>query len=118
LRTEFDFVREQNARNPYAVVFSKAETTILVEGVNWGFGANVLISRGPLTAPLWAIALARGRRVQPTSGQLGDLKEHATLLREFAVDILGGDASFYQAALSAMDLANGESITGKIRRLP
>ena len=118
LRDDYGFVQGTAVQNPCSVVFSRDQVTIVVEGINWGFGVNVLLSHAKERVPLWAIARAKGRQDLPASGQLAQLRECAILLREVAEDVLKGDTSFLAIARQAMNQANAEASIPKVRRLP
>jgi hypothetical protein len=87
--------------NPFIVWFVNATTLVQVEGVNWGFAAQVLL--GPAaaghdwhaTVPLWAILKHRApdlyQRSATSEGQLGDVRFYADALRQAAGDVLRGD---------------------------
>jgi hypothetical protein len=128
-RAEFSFLRSDfgyeevpalpTTKNEYAVKFQKGEVAVLVEGINWGCGINVLVSIGDLTAPLWAIAKAKGRAIQPyPPGQLTQLKVEAHRLRAVAGELLCGNASELPLALAVVAKTAAETVRTKERRLP
>jgi len=118
LRSDYGFSRCLSGDNPYSVQFSRDQTSILVEGINWGFGVNILLSHEGERAPLWAFAIAKGCYEPPASGQLEQLRQYAVLLKTAAETILRGDASAFPAALSAMSEASAEASKPKPRTLP
>jgi len=87
--------------NPFMVWFVNATTLVQVEGINWGFAAQVLL--GPAAAghdwhanvSLWAILKHRAPDLYQGSakseGQLGDIRYAAHALRQAASDVLKGD---------------------------
>lgn len=128
-REEFSFLASElgyeevpaltSTKNEYAVKFVNGEIAVLVEGINWGFGVNVLVSVGGQTAPLWAIAKAKGLTVaQIPQGQLAQLKVEASRLRNIANDLSCGNASVLAPALRVVAETAAENLKTKERRLP
>jgi hypothetical protein len=101
------------AVNPFLVWFANATTLVQVEGINHGFGAQVIL--GPADAaddwraavPLWAIIKHRRPDLYDkafrSEGQLGDIRLYADALRETAGDVLGGDFRVFAAARAIID---------------
>lgn len=99
---------KQVAVNPFLVWFANFTTLVQVEGINYGFAAQVIL--GPAdapddwdaTVPLWAIVkhrrpdLYEGAFKSP--GQLGDVRVYARALKEAADDVLRGDFRVFGAA--------------------
>jgi hypothetical protein len=107
LVVEFGFQEQtlpkSRSGNPYEVRYRSGSTLVIVEGINWGYGVNVLLgpTRQPIfrsedTFPLWPIV--KLRRPDLNNGlaigdQLVQLSSWATALRESAEDVLRGDFS-------------------------
>jgi hypothetical protein len=98
--------------NPFLVWFVNATTVVQVEGVSWGFAAQVLI--GPAGrherhagVPLWAIIKDRAPDLYEQSakapGQLGLIRHYAHALRETASDVLRGDFRVLAPAREAVE---------------
>ena len=99
--------------NPFVVWFVNATTLVQVEGVSWGFAAQVLL--GPAagghewhaTVPLWAIIKDRTPDLYEQSaqapGQLGAIRHYAHALREAASDVLRGDFSVFASARATVE---------------
>ncbi len=99
--------------NPFVVWFVNATTLVQVEGVGWGFAAQVLL--GPAAGrherqadvPLWAIIKDRAPDLYEQSarapGQLGAIRHYARALRETASDVLTGDFGIFASARAAVD---------------
>ena len=128
-RSEFSFLSSDfgyeeasalsSTKNQYAVKFVNGKTAVLVEGINWGFAVNVLVSVGAETAPLWAIAKAQGYLAEPyPPGQLAQLKFEANRLREVARDLLRGNASALAPALKVVAETTAQRTNTGERRLP
>jgi hypothetical protein len=109
--------------NPFIVWFANATTLVQVEGINWGFGAQVIV--GPAgagvewrdTVPLWAIIKHRRpdlyEAAMSSAGQLGDIRVYAHALRETASDVLRGD---FGALASARALVEEQGAQQRIRQ--
>ena len=105
LITDFGFQEETFHRgadaNGYQVRYVNATTRVTVEGVNWGYGVNVLLGpkRQPLfrradAFPLWAMVKLRRPDLYGAlaiGDQLAQLRAQAIALRECATDVLRGD---------------------------
>src|SRR5262245_17330380 len=105
LTTEFGFHEQalpwRRKANEYQVRYVNATTLVKAEGINWGYGVNVLLGprRQPIlraenTFPLWAIVKLRRSDLYDTlaiGDQLDQLGAHAVALRESASDVLRGD---------------------------
>jgi hypothetical protein len=99
--------------NPFLVWFVNPTTLVSVEGINYGFAAQVIL--GPVdagdewhaTVPLWAIIKHRRPDLYEDAfrspGQLGDSRVHAHALREAASDVLRGDFRVFAAAHAIVD---------------
>jgi hypothetical protein len=98
--------------NPFIVWFVNATTLVQVEGVNWGFAAQVLL--GPAagrdwhaTVPLWAVLKDRApdlyQRSAQSQGQLGDIRYYADALRQAASDVLTGDLRVIASARAVVE---------------
>lgn len=99
--------------NPFIVWLVNATTLVQVEGINWGFAAQVIL--GPADAenswhdivPLWAV-LKHGRpdmyeEATRSAGQLGDIRVYAHALREAASDVLRGDFGVFASARAIVE---------------
>jgi len=104
LIAEFGF-QEQALRgdadvNRYQVQYVNAIALVKAEGINWGYGVNVLLgpSRQPIsgpedTFPLWPIVKLRRPDLYDglnAGDQLEQLAAHAMALRACAADVLRG----------------------------
>jgi hypothetical protein len=99
--------------NPFIVWFANATTLVRVEGINWGFAAQVML--GPAdaedgwhdTVPLWAVIKHRRpelyEELTRSAGQLGDIRLYAHALRETASDVLRGDFGMFAAARAIVE---------------
>ncbi|HJR58323.1 MAG TPA: hypothetical protein VJ813_02950 [Vicinamibacterales bacterium] len=91
--------------NPFLVRFVSPTTVVQVEGINWGFAAQVIVGpdggQEPLL-PLWAVIRLRRpdlyEEVMKSPGQLGEIRAYARALRETASDVLSGDFGVLAAA--------------------
>jgi hypothetical protein len=118
LRRDFAFREEeppasQVEGNPFVVWFVNATTLVQVQGINWGFAAQVIL--GPAdagaewhaTVPLWAIVKHRRPDLYDESarspGQLGDIRDYAHALREAASDVLTGDFRVFSSARAIIE---------------
>jgi hypothetical protein len=106
---EFGFVEAAHARNPFGLQYRRGPLLLTVEGINWGFGVQVLFvpleNEAPVhsqAVPLWAVAKVRcGDELEVAaraSGQLEQLQSHATMLRKCASDVLLGDFTVFSDA--------------------
>ena len=103
--------------NPFLVWFANATTLVQVEGINYGFAAQVVL--GPVgtgdkwesTMPLWPIVKHRRPDLYGdsfrSSGQLGDIRGNAVALREAASDVLRGDFRVFTTARAQVDAEVG-----------
>jgi hypothetical protein len=105
LTTEFGFQEQALPRHPdvneYQVRYVNATTLIRVEGINWGYGVNVLLGpkrqpifRGETTFPLWPIVKLRRPDLYDALGigdQLEQLASHAIALRDCGTEVLRGN---------------------------
>jgi hypothetical protein len=99
--------------NPFLVWFANATTLVQVEGINYGFAAQVIL--GPAdagdewhaTVPLWAIIKHRRPDLYEDAlrspGQLSEIRVDAHALREAASDVLRGDFRVFAAARAIID---------------
>jgi hypothetical protein len=110
---EFGFSESMNAANPFEVDYSNSVLRVTVEGINWGYGVQVLLipfragsARIQESVPLWAIAQLRCPtdldQVQRDSGQLAQLRSYAQILRASANDVLRGDFTIFPAAAAVV----------------
>jgi hypothetical protein len=105
LVVEFGFLDQALSKrrdvNPFQVRFRNATTLVEVEGINWGYGVNVILGprRQPLfraenTFPLWPIVKLRRPDLYDKlhiGDQLAQLSAWAVALRECAGDVLRGN---------------------------
>lgn len=117
LRTEFGYSELPVVASPYSVCYGNHDVTILVEGINWGFAVNVLLSSAERQVPLWAIARVRGG-AEVAGTQLVQLKGYANLLREIATDVLLGNNAVFHAAADEMVRVFEEAQNKKPGSLP
>jgi hypothetical protein len=99
--------------NPFIVWFANATTLVQVEGINWGFAAQVILgpanagNRWHDTVPLWAVIKHRRSDVYDeatrSAGQLGDIRIYAHALRETASDVLRGDFGVFASARAIVE---------------
>jgi hypothetical protein len=99
--------------NPFFVGFANATTLVQIEGINYGFAAQVILGRADApdaweaTVPLWAIIKHRRPDLYEDTfrspDQLGDIRVHARALREAADDVLRGDFRVFDAARAILD---------------
>jgi hypothetical protein len=93
--------------NPFVVWFVNGTTWVQVEGINWGFAAQVTL--GPASSrnvnasvPLWAVIKHRRpdlyEELTRSPGQLGDVRDYARALREAASEVLRGDFGIFPSA--------------------
>jgi hypothetical protein len=102
---EFSFQEQAVPRhadaNDYQVQYGNATTLVSAEGINWGYGVNVLLGpkRQPIfrrvsPLPLWAIVKLRRPDLYDglaIGDQLAQLATHAIALRECAPEVLRGN---------------------------
>ncbi|HEY8196802.1 MAG TPA: hypothetical protein VIG04_07485 [Gemmatimonadales bacterium] len=97
------------AVNPFMIWFQNPTTLVQVQGINWGFAAQVLL--GPAdgddvsaAVPLWAIIQHRRPDLsREPQGQLGDVRAYAEALREVAGDVLQGEFEVFGSARRILD---------------
>jgi len=99
--------------NPFILWFVNSTTLVQVQGINWGFAAQVIL--GPAdagsdwhaTVPLWPIIKRRRPELYAKSlsspGQLGDIGDYAYALRETASDVLRGDFAAFSSARAVVE---------------
>ncbi len=104
LTTEFGFEEQTLPTgadvNEYQVRYVNATTLIRVEGINWGYGVNVMLEpkrqsivRSKTVLPLWSIVKLRRPDLYDAlaiGDQLEQLASHAIALRQCAEDVLRG----------------------------
>ena len=95
--------------NEFQVRYRSARVLVTVEGVNWGYGVQVVLSacapganKARSEIPLWPIVKLRQphlyNSLMVADGQLAQLEAYATALRLCAGDILAGDFTISAAA--------------------
>jgi hypothetical protein len=98
--------------NPFIVWFVNRTTLVQVEGISWGFAAQVTL--GPVgsrdehaTVPLWAVIKHRRPDLYEgftrSPGQLGAVRDYARALREAASDVLRGDFGVFASACAIVE---------------
>jgi hypothetical protein len=118
LVSDFGYMELGSTQNPFEVRFQKDDIEICVEGISYGFGANVMLKcRGKLM-PFWALARARGYFYEPPSGQLNQVRACAALLLQCARDVIDGDMSAFSSERSVLQIATAAARTLIRRRLP
>ena len=128
LVSEFGFTEQPDSRaypNPFSVHYSTPTTLVTVDGINWGFGIQVMLHavsprRGtPPQIPLWALVVHREPvERQVPSGQLAQLAHYASLLPLYAADVLRGDFAAFPDALRIIEFHAAELDQPKQRKLP
>ena len=128
LTSEFGYTEQPDTRkhpNPFCVCYASSFATVIVEGINWGFGIQVMLNclapaaRFPSRVPLWAIVELRAPHEGETvSGQLEQLAREAFLLRTYAVDVLRGDFTSFPAAKAIIERRAAEAVSPKHHKLP
>jgi len=112
LVSDFGFIehRDGATANPFSVSYRSAAVAITVEGFQWGFGVQVMLSclqpaSGiPASVPLWALVQLRAPdESRVVSGQLAQLALDASLLRRCTADILSGDFTVFPAAMRVVE---------------
>jgi hypothetical protein len=99
--------------NPFILWFVNPTTLLQVQGINWGFAAQVIVgpadarSDWSATMPLWPIIKLRRPdlydKAAQSPGQLGDLRYYAHALREIASDVLRGDFGVFPSARAVLE---------------
>jgi len=100
-------------RDPFVLRFANTTTLVQVEGINWGFAAQVVVGEALAgdqwgsAVPLWAIMKHRRpdlyQEITTSPGQLADIRVYARALREAAADVLRGDFAVFGAARALVD---------------
>ena len=99
--------------NPFGLQYQSQDLRISVEGINWGFGVQILLT--PITCeelqpqdkvPLWAIL----RLVAPSldwklGDQLDQVRLYARSLRHESSEILAGNTEIFVRARELMEKA-------------
>lgn len=124
--SEFGYTEQPDRReypNPFCVCFSSPSAAVTVEGIQWGFGVQVILSHSLPAAyascvPLWAVAELRRIPWDTVSGQLPQLARDAALLRLAAPDILRGDFSSFPEVMRIVEHHAAEAAKPKQRKLP
>ena len=128
LVSEFGFAEQPDTRpypNSYSVHYATPATAVTVDGINWGFGVQVMLHAvsplpgTPPYVPLWALVEHRAPdESQSPSGQLAQLTYYASLLRRHAADVLRGTFTAFPAAQRVVDFHAAEAAKPKKRKLP
>ena len=126
LEDEFGFseISNDSSENEFVVKYEKQPVQVRVEGINWGYGVQVMLSNLSQSdnensrIPLWAVARMRETDYnEKVSGQLQELSVASNTLRDCAKDILNGDFSVFPKAYKLMmEIANQTEASG--RKLP
>jgi hypothetical protein len=109
--------------NPFIVWFANTTTLVQMEGINWGFAAQVVL--GPAdagddwhaTVPLWAVIRHRRpdlyEEAMKSPGQLASIRAYAQALQETATDVLRGN---FGVLASARAIVEAQGIQQRIRQ--
>ncbi len=126
LEDEFGFseISNDSSENEFLVKYEKQPVQVRVEGINWGYGVQVMLSNLSQSdnedsrIPLWVVARLRETDFnEKVSGQLQELAVASNTLRDCAKDILNGDFSVFPKAYKLMmEIANQTEASG--RKLP
>ena len=126
LEDEFGFSRVPNNKNEnlFLVKYLNQPVQVEVEGVNWGFGLQVILrnlarsDHEDSKVPLWAVSrLREADHDDGVSGQLQKLAPASKMLRECAIDIISGDCSIFPDAYRLMMEIHNETEFPR-RKLP
>jgi hypothetical protein len=128
LISEFGFIEQPDSGpypNPFSLRYVSPTTVITIDGINWGFGVQVMLDSVsrlpgiPPGIPLWALVEHRApdEGLSP-SGQLAQLSYYASLLRRHAADVLRGTFTAFPAAMQIVDLHASELSKPRRRKLP
>jgi hypothetical protein len=117
-RAEFAFLGEHGFRevpqpgpyiNPYAVLYERGDWGLRIEGLSYGFNADVaVISPDGREAGFGHIVPASFRDAHREGlgrGQLGDVKFCALCLKTFGADFLSGDNAVFEELQRRVQLA-------------
>ncbi|MEH6467097.1 MAG: hypothetical protein V7722_05660 [Porticoccus sp.] len=125
LSKQFSFVEigAYENGNPFSIVYENKTTRVVVEGRNYGFGVQVMLSPAGNSEydnlmPLWALALSKSAQHKLPSGQLKQLQYYSGLLRNYAEDELKGDFSSLSRVRAIIDEEFKKSQLPKKRYLP
>jgi hypothetical protein len=128
LVSEFRFTGQPDLRaypNPFSVHYVSSSTAVAVDGTQWGFGLQVMLTclapppDFPPSVPLWAIVEFRApHEPQSVSGQLQQITLDASLLRLYAAEVLRGDFTCFPAAMRIVEHHLAEAAPPKPRSLP
>ena len=95
--------------NDFCVKYENDSVQVKIEGINWGFGVQVLIKRldipgGEMSQiPLWAIEEVRNPGKRKVGGdQLQQLMRLSRSLKLYGSDILKGDFSIFREAYNVI----------------
>jgi hypothetical protein len=128
---EFGFREVQpraSRREPDAFVvrFANTTTAVQVEGINWGFAAQVVVGEAAAgdqlgtAVPLWAIMKLRRpdlyEEITGSAGQLADIRVYARALREAAVEVLTGDFAVFGDARALVEARAAEYGTSHMQQ--
>ena len=110
--------------NQFQVRMSNGEVTIVVEGINWGEGADVhLEDSSGISVPLVLFVPpqhrsrhAKGRGSK--SGQLSQIRSAAQYLKEYCTDVLSGDLTRFHARASEWRRITRSDTSYQKRELP
>ena len=112
-----------NDENIFLVKFENRQVRVSIEGINYGFGVQVMLTNMAAgknevaEVPLWVVVeLIEPDGIKPVSGQLQELTVLSEALETYGSDILNGDFSVFPDAYKLMmEIANQEEPE---RRLP
>jgi hypothetical protein len=105
LEVEFSFRKlpPGASANPFAVTYTRHDYSIIIEGISFGTGLNLLFQQG--TSPSIGFGHLLALRAPATlavctsaEGQLKQIEEYANALRSHAADLLAGDLAALKEA--------------------
>lgn len=116
LVTEYGYTEAptKNDENIFLVKFEKHPVRVSIEGINYGFGVQVMLTNMAASkneveeVPLWVVAeLKNPGGIKPVSDQLKELAVLSEALNIYGNDILEGDLSVFPNAYKLMmEIAN------------
>ena len=126
LVTDYRYIEvpTNNDENVYLVKFENHPIRVSIEGINYGFGVQVMLTN--ITAgknevakvPLWAVVeLTNPNGIKAVSGQLQKLAVLSEALNVYGSDVLKGSLSVFPKAYELMVEVANRSVPTK-RKLP
>jgi len=133
-RTEFSFLTQFGFQevplpsrpfiNPFQTRFSNGKVIIVVEGISYGFGADVHLEdldgvRVPLILFVPTDQRPARKKRPPPSNQRSEIVVAASRVKQFCTDLLAGDMNrFYERAAAWKHYLDPTAPKGTPRRLP